>query len=146
MSIMRWDPFGELNNMRNQLNRFFDHTLRRGLTPGADPAGPRVELYQTDSEVIVTAELPGIQSKEDIELSVTPDSLNLRGELKRIHDVSEENFFHSERYYGSFNRKLPLPAEIKPEETRASYHNGILEVRMPKTETGRRTGYRVHIQ
>lgn len=146
MSIMRWDPFSELNNMRNQLNRFFDHTLRRGMATGADPAGPRMELYQTDSEVIVTAELPGIQSKEDIELSVTPDSLSLRGELKRAHDVSEENFFHSERYYGSFSRSFPLPAEIKPEETRASYNNGILEVRMPKTERGRRNGYRVPIQ
>lgn len=146
MSIMRWDPFGELANLRNQMNRFFDHTLRRGFLTGAEPFGPRIDLYQTDQEVVATAELPGIESKDDIEISLTPDSLSLRGELKRTQDIKEEHFFHTERYYGSFSRTLPLPAEVKPEEARASYHNGVLEIRMPKTEKGRKTAHRVPIQ
>ncbi|MCL6634545.1 MAG: Hsp20/alpha crystallin family protein [Peptococcaceae bacterium] len=146
MSIMRWDPFGELANFRNQMNRFFDHTFRRGLLSGAEPFGPRVDLYQTEQEVVATAELPGIASKDDIEVSVTPDSLTLRGELKRVHDVKEENYFHSERYFGSFSRTLPLPAEVRPEETRASYQNGILEIRMPKSEKGRRAAHRIPVQ
>lgn len=146
MSIMRWDPFGELTNLRNQMNRFFDHTFRKGIMAGAEPFGPRVDLYQTEQEVVATAELPGVQSKDDIEVAVTPDTLSLRGELKRTQDFNEDNFFHSERYYGSFSRTLPLPAEVKPEETRASYQNGLLEIRMPKTETGRKTVHRVPIQ
>lgn len=146
MSIMRWDPFGEISNLRNQMNRFFDHTFRRGLMHGAESFGPRVDLFQTDQEVVATAELPGVQSKDDIEVSVTPDTLNLRGELKRTQDINEENYFHSERYYGSFSRILPLPAEIKPEETKASYQNGLLEIRMPKTEKGFKNSYRVPIQ
>ena len=146
MNLVHWDPFGELSNMRNQLNRIFDHTFRRSLAAGPEAAGPRVELYQTDQEVVVTAELPGIQSKDDVEVSVTPDSLNLRGEMKRSQDVNEENYFHSERYYGSFSRTLPLPVEVKPEETRASYQNGLLEIRMPKTEKALRTAHRVQIQ
>lgn len=146
MSIMRWDPFGEITNLRNQMNRFFDHTFRKGIMAGAEPLGPRVDLYQTEQEVVATAELPGVQSKDDIEVAVTPDTLSIRGEFKRTQDVHEENIFHSERYYGSFGRTLPLPAEVRPEETRASYQNGLLEIRMPKTETGRKTVHRVPIQ
>jgi len=143
---MRWEPFGDLVNLRNQVNRFFDQTFRRGFWPGMEPFGPRIDLYQTDQEVVAMAELPGIQSKEDIEVSVTPDSLSLRGEFKRVQNVSEENIFHSERYFGSFSRTLPLPAEVKPDEARASYHDGVLEIRMPKTERGRKKVHRVPIQ
>lgn len=146
MSIMRWDPFGDLANLKNQMNRFFDHTFKRGLMAGAESFGPRIDLYQTDLEVVAMAELPGVQSKEDIQVSLTPDTLSLRGEFKRVHDVKEENIYHSERYYGSFNRTIPLPAEIKPEESAASYKNGLLEIRMPKTEKGRKNIHRIPIQ
>lgn len=146
MSIMRWDPFGELTNLRNQMNRFFDHTFRKSIMTGAEPFGPRIDLYQTEQEVVATAELPGILSKDDIEVAVTPDTLSLRGEMKRIQDDHEEIFFHSERYFGTFCRTLPLPAEVKPEGTKASYQNGLLEIRMPKTEKGRKKMHRVPIQ
>ena len=105
-----------------------------------------MDLYQTDREVVATAELPGIQSKDDIEVTLTPDTLSLRGELKRFHDLEEDNVFHSERYYGSFSRTLPLPAEIKPEEARASLQSGLLEIRMPKTERSLKKAHRVPIQ
>ncbi len=146
MSITRWDPFGELTNLRNQMNRFFDHTFKKGLYPGAEAFGPRIDLYQTDQEVVATAELPGIESKDDIEVALTPDTLSLRGELKRTLDLNDENFYHSERYYGSFNRTLPLPAEVKPEGSTAAYQNGLLEIRMPKTEKGIKKTYRIPIQ
>lgn len=147
MSIMRWDPLGEFTNLRNQMNRFFDQNfLRRGVLAGSEPYGPRVDLYQTEREVVATAELPGIKSKDDIEVTLTPDTLSLRGEIKRIRDVEEDNVFHSERYYGSFSRTLPLPAEIKPEEARASLQSGLLEIRMPKTERSLKKAHRVPIQ
>ncbi len=146
MSIMRWDPFGEISNLRNQMNRFFDHTFKRGIWEGAGSFGPRIDLYQTEQEVVANAELPGVQSKEDIRVAVTHDTLNIHGELKRIQDVREENYLHTERYYGSFNRTLPLPAEVKPEETKATYRDGLLEIRMPKTEKGIKNAYNVPIQ
>lgn len=146
MSIMRWDPFGEISNLRNQMNRFFDHTFKKSIMSGSESFGPRIDLFQTDTEVVATAEIPGVDSKDDIEVSVTPDTLSLRGELKRAHDINEENYFHSERYYGSFSRTLPLPAEVKPEETKAVYQKGLLEIRMPKSEQGLKNSYRVQIQ
>jgi HSP20 family protein len=146
MSIVRWDPFGEISNLRNQMNKFFDHSFIRGLMPGAERYGPRVDLYQTEQEVVATAELPGIESKDDIEVAVTPDTLSLKGELKRFNEVKEDDIFQSERFYGTFSRMLPLPAEVKPEETKASYHNGLLEIRMPKTEKGQKKMHRIPIQ
>lgn len=147
MSIVRWDPFGEISNLRDQMNKFFDHTfLRRSLITGTEQFGPRVDLYQTEQEVVASAELPGIKSTNDIEVAVTPDTLSLKGELKRFNEIDEDNIFHSERYYGAFSRMLPLPAEVKPEETRASYQNGLLEIRMPKTERGQKNMHRVEIQ
>lgn len=147
MSIVRWDPFGEVSNLRNQMNKFFDQNfLKRGFITGAEHFGPRIDLYQTDQEVVASAELPGIESKDDIEVSVTPDTLSLKGELKRFNEVEEDSIFHSERYYGSFSRMLPLPSEVKPEETKASYRNGLLEIRMPKSEKGQKKVHKVQIQ
>ncbi|TEB12559.1 Hsp20/alpha crystallin family protein [Pelotomaculum propionicicum] len=146
MSIMRWDPLGEISSLRNQMNRFFDQTFRKSIVSGSESFGPRVDLFQTDAEVVATAEIPGVASKDDIEVSVTQDSLSLRGVLKRSHDIDEENYFHSERYFGSFSRTLPLPAEVKPEETKAVYQNGLLEIRMPKSEKGLKNSYRIPIQ
>jgi len=146
MSLVRWDPLEDLSNLREQMNRFFDQTFRRGFFAGTEPFGPRIDLYQTDQEVVAVAEIPGVQSKDDVEVALTNNTLILRGEFKRVHDVSEENILHSERFFGSFSRNIPLPAEIKPDESTASYKNGLLEIRMPKTEKGRRNIRRIPIQ
>ncbi len=143
MSLMRWDPFAELSALRQHMNRFLESPWARGWRP--EGYGPRVDVYQTDDEVIATAELPGIESKEDIDVSVADNSLTIKGEFRRASDVKEENFYHSERYFGAFSRTIPLPAEVKPEQARASYRNGILEVRIPKSEQGRKKPIRIDI-
>lgn len=143
MSIKRWDPISELSSIREQMNRMWDF-LRPTFRDGG---APRIDLHQTPDEIIATAELPGVASKDDIEVHVTPDSLTIRGELRRNYDVREEDFIHAERFIGRFSRTLPLPVEVKPEEARASYENGLLEVHLPKTEVNRgRQPYRVPIQ
>jgi len=146
VDIIRWDPLSELSYLKNQVNRFFDHTLKRGIFPAAGSFGPKIDLYQTEDEVVAEAELPGIESKDDIEVNVTPHSLTIKGELKRGRELREENFFHSERYYGAFHRTLSLPAEVEPEKALARYQNGILEIRIPKSERGRKNTYRIPIQ
>lgn len=133
MSLRRWDP-PELATLREQMNRLWD-TLRTGTR---EAAAPRIDVHQTEDEVIAVAELPGVPSKDDVEVHVTKDSVSVRGEIKRVHDVREEDFIHSERFYGGFSRTVPLPVEVKPNEARARFENGILEIRIPKTEAGRR--------
>lgn len=104
-----------------------------------------MDIYQTDQEVVATAELPGLASKEDIEVLLTENSLTIRGEVKREGEERQEDYYHSERFYGTFSRTVPLPAEVKPEQARATYKNGILEVRVPKKEPGRGNVHRVDI-
>lgn len=145
MSIMRWDPFGEISNLRHQMNLFFDQAFRRNYLSEPEAFGPRIDLYQTDNEVVATAELPGIDSKDDIEVMVAPDILAIKGELKRVQDVKDEHFIRAERYYGSFNRSIPLPAEVSPEGSKASYVNGLLEIRMPKSEKSRKNYQKIDI-
>lgn len=147
MSLIRWDPFSELNALRQYVNRFFEAPWLRGTRSGwgMEGYGPRLDVYQTEDEVVASAELPGIESKEDIELSVTENSLTIRGEFKRAQDLKDENFYHSERYYGTFSRTVPLPAEVKPDQAKATYRNGILEVRIPKSDQGRKKPVRIDI-
>ncbi|HHW42384.1 MAG TPA: Hsp20/alpha crystallin family protein [Desulfotomaculum sp.] len=146
MSIMRWDPFGELHALRHHMNRFLAAPWFRGFPgPPMEGVGPRMDIYQTDQEVVATAELPGVVSKDDVEVTLTDNTLSIKGEFKRNEEQREENFFHSERYFGTFSRTLPLPAEVKPDQARATFKNGVLEIRMPKKEQGKGNIYRVDI-
>jgi HSP20 family protein len=148
MSIRRRDPYGEISNIREQMNKLWD-VLRPGFggrwTSAVDILTPRVDVFQTEDEVTAVAEIPGLETKDDVEVTVTENTLTLRGEIKRTYNREEEGLFHNERFYGAFNRTLTLPSEVKPEEAAASYKNGVLEVRMPRTEAGRRRSVRVPI-
>lgn len=133
MGLRRWDP-PELSALREQMNRMWDF-LRTGTR---ETGIPRVDVHQTEDEVIAVAEIPGVASKDDIEVQVTRDSITIRGEVRRVHDLQEEDFIHSERYYGNFARTLPLPVEVQPDAAAGRFENGLLEIRIPKTEAGKR--------
>ncbi|WP_307403644.1 Hsp20/alpha crystallin family protein [Desulfofundulus luciae] len=145
MDLVHWEPFYEL---RHQMNRLFNSPWFRGVPGFWGPEGvsPRVDIYQTDQEVVATAELPGIASKDDLQVTLTENTLNIKGEFKKGTEERQEGYYHSERYYGTFSRTLPLPVEVKPDQARASYKNGILEVRIPKKEPGKGNIYRVDVQ
>jgi HSP20 family protein len=141
MGLRRWDP-PELNTLREHMNRMWDF-LRAGMR---ETVAPRIDIHQTEDEVVAVAELPGVPSKDDIEVNVTKDSISIRGEIRRVHDIKDEDYIHSERFYGSFSRTLPLPVEVKPGEAKGRFENGLLEIRIPKTEAGRKQrSYRVDI-
>lgn len=148
MGITRWDPFQDLNQMRHQVDRYLDNFWGKGrrdiegLTGGF---GPKIDAYQTENEVVVTAEVPGIESKEDIDVRVDEDRITISGEFKRTQDFREENYLHNERYFGTFRRILHLPAKVLPDQATASYENGLLEIRMIKSNTGESRGKRVQI-
>lgn len=149
MGITRWDPFHELSQMRHQIDRYMDNFWGR---PGRNDIlgmtayGPRMDVYQTENEVVATAELPGVQSKDDIEVRVDNDRLTIRGEVKRSQEHKNENYVHNERYYGTFTRVVQLPAEVSAEQARATYNNGILEIRMQKKDPGQKQHNRIPIQ
>ncbi|MGB9859620.1 MAG: Hsp20/alpha crystallin family protein [Moorellaceae bacterium] len=127
MEITPWRPWRELANLREEMLRNW-----WGGWWGFMEPGPRLDLYQTDSEVVITAELPGLISKDDVEITATENSLTIRGEVKRSQEASQHNYVRSERFYGTFARTISLPTEVEPDKAIASYRNGILEIRVPK--------------
>lgn len=145
MALMRWDPFQDLWQVREEVNRLFDHTLNRyPALKGLRSWQPAVDMYEDDKEIIVKAEIPGVEPK-DVDITVTADSISLKGELKEETERREDGYIRAERRFGQFYRTLPLPAEVRPEEAQATFKNGVLEVRMPKAQMGRRQGVKVKI-
>src|SRR5208282_4048744 len=140
MSVINWGSVKELEEMRRDMDRLFDEIFsplqrrRRtwGEKPQTGPIVPNVEIYDRTNEIVFRAELPGVK-KEDIDLSIAKDSLNLKGELKKEEDVGTA-YYVSEISYGSFARTVALPVEVESEKAKATFKNGILELVLPKRE------------
>jgi len=108
--------------------------LLRRRFPALDlPRLSTVDVYQTDDEVVVKAEMPGL-AKEDIEVSLSDSTLTLKGEKKREEKVEDEHYTRSERSFGMISRAVELPCEVEPGRATAKMTNGVLEVHVPKTE------------
>lgn len=141
MSVMRWGPMKELEDMRRDMDRlfeeFFTPARRRRAWPAAktEPGVvvPNIDIFDRNNEVVIRAELPGV-SKEDLDISLTKEALVLKGEVKREEEVKEANYYLSERSYGAFSRTIPLPVEVDSERAKASFKNGVLELVIPKKE------------
>ncbi|MDN5325345.1 MAG: hypothetical protein PWP41_40 [Moorella sp. (in: firmicutes)] len=124
MSIGPWRPWRDLATTRNE--------VLRNLFSGFGEMGPRIDVYQTDKEVVATVELPGLISRDDVEITATDDTLTVRGEIRRNDEGEERNYYHSERFYGTFSRTVSLPSQVQPEKATATYKDGILDIRIPK--------------
>lgn len=94
--------------------------------------GPRVEVRQTPDEILVSADIPGLERPEDLEIHVQETALTISGEVQKKQEHEGFDLFHSERLYGKFSRTVPLPVLVDPEQVLASYRNGVLHVRMRK--------------
>jgi HSP20 family protein len=140
MNIVRWDPFRELEDMSTRLGRFFNQPrLRRAIDDDgsffADWA-PAVDVQETDKEYIVKADLPDVQ-KEDVKVGIEDGVLTLEGERKQEKEEKGKKFHRVERVYGKFVRRLALPMEVDAQKVAAEFKDGVLNVRMPKTEAAK---------
>ncbi|WP_243269978.1 Hsp20/alpha crystallin family protein [Thermanaerosceptrum fracticalcis] len=142
VSLVEWNPFKELDYLTRDMANFLERSPFR-LAYG--PAGPKVDVYQTDTEVVVKAEIPGV-AKEDLHVYVDENSVRLSGQTRKSNEFKDENVFRTERYYGSFSRTIPLPVEIKSDEAQAQYKDGILTIKVPKVEPAKTKGKRINIQ
>ena len=134
MAIIRWDPFRDLVTLRDRMNRLFEDVVTsRGEEKDlvASSWAPSVDIFETENEVVLTAEVPGIDEK-DIEIKVEDNSLTIRGERKFEKETKEENYHRIERAYGSFFRSFTLPAFVDQDRIEAEHENGVLKIRMPK--------------
>jgi HSP20 family protein len=137
MTLTKWDPFKDLVTLQDRMNRLFDESVRN-VRPGDEALSsaiwsPAVDIYETEDEVVVKAELPEVNQK-DIDVQIENSTLTLRGERKFNKETKKENFHRIERAYGSFSRSFTLPSTIDQEKIRADYKDGILKISMPKRE------------
>jgi HSP20 family protein len=146
-SISRWEPFRGLNTLQEQVNRLFDEGISRTRTGQTDLAtwAPAVDIYEAENELVVKADLPGLQEK-DIDIRVENNTLTIRGERKFEKEVSEENYLRVERAYGAFTRSFSLPNTINTEGIHAEYRNGTLVVRLPKREESKPKQIKVNVE
>jgi HSP20 family protein len=137
MAIVRWNPTRDLTQMREEMDRLVGQFLRRGegeeATWGQGMWAPPVDIYETDDAFMLKAELPGF-TKEDVNIEVHENRLIIRGERKRETEAKEDQYHRLERAYGRFERAFWLPTTVDAEHIQASFKNGILEMRLPKSE------------
>ncbi len=116
------------------MNRFFEEALGSGTEKNDLIGGswsPAVDIYETDDELTLTAEIPGIDEK-DIEIQIEDNTLSIKGEREFAKEAKEENYYRIERAYGSFCRSFSLPGHIDQEKIKADHENGILKITMLK--------------
>lgn len=132
-----WDPFRDLEAIQNEMNRLFDSSLIRwggretGLFEGV--WSPAIDIYDSKDNIMVKADIPGMK-KDEIDVSVHNDTLILKGEKKEEKETKEKGSIRTERFYGSFNRAIRLPAQVDAANVSAAYKNGVLELVLPKKE------------
>ena len=143
------DPFLTLHR---EMNRLFDDVLRGGPVSSGGQGGsqgsvllaPHMDVSETDRELRVQAELPGV-SESDIEVSLNEDVLTIRAEKKQERKEEREGVHFSERAFGTFQRSLRLPFQVNPDQVQARFENGVLSVTLPKTQPQERSR-RIQIQ
>jgi len=132
MAIARWDPFGEMLRMQRDMDRIFS---RMGGEPRPEASAvawmPKINVKQSGDDVAVHVELAGIKP-EDVDIEVTDGVLTIRGERKAEEARESEGWLIRESSFGSFERSMVLPEGVDPSSIKADFHDGMLEVHVPK--------------
>jgi HSP20 family protein len=136
-ALMRWDPFRELEDMSERLNRMFNRPAAR-VANGKETITvadwiPTVDIAETDAEYQIKAELPEVK-KEDVKVTVEDGVLTIAGERRHEAEEKGKKFHRVERSYGSFVRSFTLPDHVDDTKVKAEYKDGVLHLHLPKSE------------
>jgi HSP20 family protein len=127
-------PLNEMVTLREAMDRLFDDAFTRPQGLGAMADMPAIDLYQTGDRVVVKASLPGLKA-EDVQITVTENTLNLRGEFKEEMEEKEATYHLREQRFGSFERSVSLPTEVDTNKAAADFKDGVLTISLPKSES-----------
>jgi HSP20 family protein len=152
--ITPWRPLSEMARLEREMEQIFDDFFgprHRPFLPArwwpgraAGVGVPLVDVYEEKDEIVAKAELPGI-GKSDIQVNISDHILTIRGEKKKEGEIKEEDYYCSERSYGAFTRTIELPKAVQVDRAKASFENGVLEIRLPKTEEAKKREIKVKI-
>jgi HSP20 family protein len=152
-SLAPWRSFGDLGRTEREMERMFEDFFGRRMSPlwpsrwlgaGTQVSMPAVDVYQEQDDIVVKAELPGMD-KDNIDVIVSDHLLTIKGEKKKEEEVKEENYYRSERSQGSFVRTVELPADVKSDQVKATFKNGLLEIHLPKTEDAKKKEIKIKV-
>ena len=124
-TLTRWDPFGELSELRSRIDRMFDQFDGRERV-----WTPPIDVVRDDGNLVIHADLPGIKP-EEVKIEVEDDILTVSGEHEELKDEKDVHFVRRERRFGSFSRSIALPSGVEVENIRAKTHHGVVEVTVP---------------
>lgn len=135
MSMIRWEPFKEIMSLRNVMDRLYEESFIRpsSLWPGLEQGELAVDMYQTANDVVVKATIPGVKA-EEVDISITGDTLTIKGEHKEEKEIKKEDYFYKEHRYGNFSRSIQIPVQVKSDKAEAVFENGVLTLTLPKAE------------
>ena len=139
-------PFRGVTTLQEQINRVFgDLVGRTGEESNLTPWAPAVDIYETEHEMVVKADLPDV-NPQDLNIHVENNILTIRGERKFENKVNEENYLRIERSYGSFSRSFSLANSVNSDAIRADYQNGVLTLSIPKREEAKPKQIRINVE
>ena len=135
MAIIRWRPLGEIDSFRREMNRMFDNFFTSESEAGETLSTwyPLVDVKETKDDFVLSSEVPGMK-KDDIKISISENTLSLKGEKKEETKKDEQNCHRIERRFGSFQRSFTLPTQVQGNKVKASYNDGVLTITLPKKE------------
>lgn len=147
-------PFTFMRRFSEEMDRLYeDFGMGRGwLTPMLDKAqlpqgawSPQVEMFERGKDLVLRVDLPGL-TKDDVNVELTDNAITIEGERKNEHEEKREGYYRSERSYGEFYRRVPMPEGVKAEDAKATFSNGVLEITMPATKREERKPRRLEIR
>lgn len=140
MALVRFEPFRELAAIQDEMARFVSGAFGGPAEPGngrtASTWLPAVDVAETDSEIVLAFDLPGMR-QEDIAVELDSDVLTVSGRRERAEEQTGERFYRVERRFGAFSRSVTLPAGVEDADVKATFENGVLEVRVPKPQAAK---------
>lgn len=144
-TIARWEPFRGVTTLQDQINRLFNDAFdRTGDESNLSAWAPAVDIYETEHELVVKADLPDIDPK-DLDIRVENNILTIRGERRFEKKVNEESYLRVERSFGSFARSFTLSNTVNSDAIKAEYQNGVLTLSIPKREEAKPKQIKVNV-
>jgi HSP20 family protein len=144
-TLSRWEPFRGATTLQEQVNRLFNDVFERNQHEASlSTWAPAVDIYETEHELVVKADIPEIDPKE-LDIRVENNVLTIRGERKFEKSVNEDNYLRVERSYGTFSRSFSLSNTVNAEGIKADYRDGVLKVNIPKREEAKPKQIKVNV-
>ncbi len=144
MTLLKYQPFADVDDFSVPLRMFQDSLTRLMGEPGSRPWTPAVDIFETENELVLKADVPELALK-DIDIRMENGTLTLKGERRFEREGTDQGYHRIERSYGAFSRSFAVPDSVDPDKVRAEYKDGVLTVTLPKKEVAKPRAIKVDV-